>query len=102
MRVVIDLDENIFTRLFDNGTEDYEIAKDDLCDIAKAIRKGTPLTPSVLVHILRGEITPSVLAHMLMDKRIKRELDHNTTFEQDITRDVKCILTVSIIDRRPC
>lgn len=43
MQIVIDIDENVFTRLFDNGTEDYEIANDDLCVIAKAIRKGIPL-----------------------------------------------------------
>ena len=43
MQIVIDIDENVFTRLFDNGIEDYEIAKDDLCAIAKTIRKGTPL-----------------------------------------------------------
>ncbi len=43
MEVVINIDENVFTRLFDNGTEDYEIVNDDLFVIAKAIRKGTPL-----------------------------------------------------------
>jgi hypothetical protein len=43
MQIVIDIDENIFTRLFDNGTEDYAIVSDDLFAIAKAIRKGTPL-----------------------------------------------------------
>lgn len=43
MQIVIDIDENVFTRLFDNGTEDYEIVNDDLFKIAKSIRKGTPL-----------------------------------------------------------
>ena len=43
MKVVIDIDENVFTRLFDNGTEDHEIAKDDLSTIVQSIRKGTPL-----------------------------------------------------------
>lgn len=43
MKIVIDIDENVFTRLFDNGTEDYEIVNDDLFAIAKSIRKGTPL-----------------------------------------------------------
>lgn len=43
MEIVIDIDENVFTRLFDNGTEDYEIVNDDLFAIAKSIRKGTPL-----------------------------------------------------------
>lgn len=43
MQIVINIDENVFTRLFDNGTEDYEIVNDDLFVIAKSIRKGTPL-----------------------------------------------------------
>ena len=43
MQIVIEIDENVFTRLFDNGTEDYAIANDDLFAIAKAIRKGKPL-----------------------------------------------------------
>ena len=43
MQIVIEIDENVFTRLFDNGTEDYTIVNDDLFKIAKSIRKGTPL-----------------------------------------------------------
>jgi hypothetical protein len=43
MQIVIDIDENVFTRLFDNGVEDYAIVNDDLFAIAKSIRKGTPL-----------------------------------------------------------
>ena len=42
MQIVIEVDENIYTRLFDNG-EDYTIVNDDLFALAKAIRKGTPL-----------------------------------------------------------
>jgi hypothetical protein len=44
MKIVIDIDENVFTRLFDNGTEDYAIVNDDLFSIAKAIRNGTPIS----------------------------------------------------------
>lgn len=39
MKIVIDIDDNIYTRLFDNGVDNY----DDAVDMAKAIRKGTPL-----------------------------------------------------------
>ena len=41
MQIVIDIDENVYARLFDNGTDFYET--DDILAIAKAIRKGTPL-----------------------------------------------------------
>lgn len=43
MQIVIDIDENVFTRLFDNGIEDYAIMNDDLFAIAKSIRMCTPL-----------------------------------------------------------
>ena len=58
-------------------------------DLISAIRHGTPLTQSVL-------------ADALMEERIRGKLDSDTTFEKDVIRDVKCRLTVSIIDRRPC
>lgn len=44
MQIVIDIDENVFARLFDNGIEDYEIVNDDLFTIAKSIRNCTPLS----------------------------------------------------------
>lgn len=43
MEIVIKIDEDIFTRLFDNGVEDYAIVNDDLFAIAKSIRNGIPL-----------------------------------------------------------
>ena len=38
-KIVIDVDDNLYTRLFDNGIDNY----DDAVDMAKAIRKGIPL-----------------------------------------------------------
>lgn len=43
MRIVIDINEDVFTRLFDNGIQDNEIAVDDVCEMARALRLGTPL-----------------------------------------------------------
>ena len=39
MKIVIDIDDNLYTRLFDNGVDNY----DDAVDTAKTIRKGIPL-----------------------------------------------------------
>lgn len=39
MKIVIEINKNLYTRLFDNGVDNY----DDAVDIAKAIRKGMPL-----------------------------------------------------------
>ena len=43
MQIVIDIPEDVYTRLFDNGIQDNEIAVDDVCEMARAIRIGTPL-----------------------------------------------------------
>ena len=40
MQIVIDIDDNLYTRLFDNGVDNY----DDAVDMAKTIRKGTVLS----------------------------------------------------------
>lgn len=39
MKILIDMDDNLYTRLFDNGIDNYA----DTADIVKAIRKGTVL-----------------------------------------------------------
>ena len=44
MQIVIDISENVYTRLFDNGIQDNEIAVDDVCEMARAIRLGTTLS----------------------------------------------------------
>lgn len=41
MKLIIDIDENVYTRLFDNGSE--EISDEDRIQVEKAIRKGTLL-----------------------------------------------------------
>lgn len=43
MQIVIDIPEDVYTRLFDNGIQDNEIAVDDVCEMAMAIRKGASL-----------------------------------------------------------
>ena len=43
MKIVIDITEDVYTRLFDNGIQDNEIAADDVCEMARALRLGTPL-----------------------------------------------------------
>lgn len=43
MEIVMNIDENVFTRLFDNGIEDYEMSPEDISAIATAIRSGTSL-----------------------------------------------------------
>lgn len=43
MKIVIDIPEDVYTRLFDNDVQDNEITTDDICEMARSIRLGTPL-----------------------------------------------------------
>lgn len=43
MQIVIEIPEDVYTRLFDSGIQDNEIAVDDVCEMARALRLGTPL-----------------------------------------------------------
>lgn len=43
MELVIKIPEDVYTRLFDNGIQDNEIAVDDVCEMARALRLGTLL-----------------------------------------------------------
>ena len=43
MKLIIDISEDVYTRLFDNGIQDSERAVDDVCEMARALRIGTPL-----------------------------------------------------------
>ena len=42
MKLIIDIPEDVYTRLFDNGIQDNEIAVDDVCEMARALRMGIP------------------------------------------------------------
>lgn len=43
MKLIIDIPEDVYTRLFDNGIQDNKIATDDICEMARALRLGKPL-----------------------------------------------------------
>ena len=43
IELVIKIPEDVYTRLFDSGIQDNEIATDDICEMARSLRLGTPL-----------------------------------------------------------
>lgn len=83
MQIVIDIDENLYTRLFDNGVDNY----DDAVDIAKAIRKGTPLPKrhgdlkdiSKLSHIRIRGISDYALGYNERTTEIERDIAYLPT-----------------------
>ena len=84
IKLAIKMPESIWAAI-QNG-EYCGVLDDQICNI---IKNGTPLTLNAL-------------ADALMEERIRGKLDYDTTFEKDIISDVKCRLTVSIRDHRPC
>ncbi len=43
IELTVKIDADVYTRIFDNGIQDYEIATDDICEMARSLRRGTPL-----------------------------------------------------------
>jgi hypothetical protein len=58
-------------------------------NVLNVLQNGTPLTPKIL-------------ADLLMEERIRGELKQDVSYSKDVIDDVRCRLTVDIIDRRPC
>ena len=88
MNIVIDIDENVFTRLFDNGIEDYEIANDDLSAIARSIRGGTPL-PEGHEYIDRNNAITSICQWFTTAER-NRQFSFTTNLVKQIVADILC------------
>lgn len=87
MKIVIEIDENVFTRLFDNGIEDYAIVNDDLFSIAKSIRNGIPLDK------IRAEI-------MRLDYDIEDvDYDYNDMTQTEVLHTIYREEVLQIIDK---
>ena len=71
--------------------EDYKQLKDGHIpfNVLNVLQNGIPLTPKVL-------------ADLLIEERIRGELKQDVSYSKDVIDDVRCRLTVDIIDRRPC
>ena len=61
VKLVIKINEDVYTRLFDNGIQDNEIAVDDVCEMARALRLGTPLNE--VLDEIRAEIDEQIDLH---------------------------------------
>lgn len=70
MEIVIKIPDDVYTRLFDNGIQDNEIAVDDICEMARAIRLGTPLEAQPCEDCISRE---AVLGHICEDKECYKE-----------------------------
>ena len=65
IELVIKIPKDVYTRLFDNGIQDNEIATDDICEMARSLRRGTPLDE--VLDKIRAEIVAKIGEHNLDD-----------------------------------
>ena len=85
IKLVIKISEEVYKNIQSKSTE----IQAEGWTIENAILNGTPLTPDVL-------------ADMLMEERIRGELKQDISYSKDVIDNVRCKLTVEIIDHRPC
>ena len=91
MRLVIDIPEDVYTRLFDNGIQDNEIAVDDVCEMARALRLGTPLPKhhgrlideKVIYNRIRPLVNNGQLDDIMLDMDYVLEADKEVQDEAD-------------------
>lgn len=74
MQVVVEIDDNLYTRLFDNGVDNY----DDAVEMAKAIRKGIPLPEGhgniIDVNSIKEISLSNITYHMVWQPKNDTEL----------------------------
>jgi len=88
IELVIKIPENTYRQiqaLARNGYFEHDICGNSM----RRIANGTPLTPDML-------------ADLLMEERIRGKIKQDISYSKDIIDNVRCKLTVDIIDRRPC
>ena len=84
IELVVKIPEEMYAQIIDeNDIDTILISYKDI------IKNGTPLTPDML-------------ADLLMEERIRGKLKQDISYSKDVIDDVRCKLTVGIIDHRPC
>ena len=84
MQILIEISEDSY-----KATCNGNMLPPDVENVVQGIKNGTPLTPDIL-------------GDLLMEERIRGELKQDISYSKDIIDDVRCKLTVDIIDHRPC
>ena len=94
MKVLIDISEDVFTRLFDNGVD---ASFDDLRQIEKAVRAGRPILDKHMVVDVTEEELEDIKADICDNYcyyRRKADLDGDNEFDEFIDNFcVHCPLT---------
>lgn len=91
MEIVVKIPKDVYTRLFDPGIQDNEIAVDDVCEMARALRLGKPLPEH------HGDLVDRDAIEVLRIGIIKREYDKG--FDAGVSCMVNRILeTPTIIE----
>lgn len=86
MKLTIDIPEDVYTRLFDNGIQDNEIATDDTCEMARALRLGSPISDNAedrhtISSLFEGMTNGEVIQALFLNGKVI-ERDEATGYEQ--------------------
>ena len=82
MQIVIDIPEDVYTRLFDNGIQDNEIAVDDICEMARALRLGTPIPDNATNGDVMISLYPN-LKYTIQNGRVVTTIGVASSFDLD-------------------
>ena len=82
MKLIIDIPEDVYTRLFDNGIQDNEIATDDICEMARALRLGKPLPDNPTNGAVICLLYPN-LRYVIQNNRVITTIGVASSFDLD-------------------
>ena len=103
MKLIIDIPEDVYTRLFDNGIQDNEIAVDDVCEMAMAIRNGTPLPENhgrlIDGDALENRLNASAEYWLDTDSRLEAKFGKGIAEAADTIGDMETIVEAQNIGR---
>lgn len=89
IELVIKIPKDVYTRLFDNGIQDNEIATDDICEMARSLRRGTPLNEPFINKSCISEGVCHEDKVKVLDKirtEIDEQIKYNTYFNSDMAK----------------
>ena len=88
MKLIIDIPNDVYTRLFDNGIQDNEITTDDICEMARALRLGTPIPDSAT----NGEVIKALFPNIqISDSEVMKNVYTGIPYRELIGANIDCM-----------
>ena len=82
MKLIVDIPKDVYARLFDNGIQDNEIAVDDICEMARSLRHGTPIPDNATNGDTIISLYPN-LKYTIQNNRVVTTIGLASSFDLD-------------------